>query len=60
MFYKKFVDLVECNISQNNHITQDVRPFNCSVIACMAHGRNVWRSLLYTKSCFSVIYSGGS
>jgi len=27
---------VECNIYRNNHITKDVRPLNCSVMAYVA------------------------
>ena len=31
--YEKFVNLVECNIFRNSHITQDVWPSNRCVIA---------------------------
>jgi len=31
--YEKFVDLVECNLFENNDIMHDVRPSNCCVIA---------------------------
>jgi len=33
---EKFVDLVKCNIIRNNHITWDIRPSNCCVIASVA------------------------
>jgi len=31
--YEKCVDVVECNISRKNHITQNVRPSNCCATA---------------------------
>jgi len=46
--YEKFVDLVECDISLNNHIMWDVRPLNCCGIAYVAFRQKSWRSLLYT------------
>jgi len=36
---QKLVDLVECNKSRNIHITQNVRPSECCVIAYAAHGQ---------------------
>jgi len=38
--YKECVDLLECDISRKNHITQDVRPSNCCPIACVVLWRN--------------------
>jgi len=36
IFTKNVFDLVECNISRNNHITHDVRSSNYCVIAYVA------------------------
>jgi len=33
---EKSVDLIECNISRNNHIAYDVQSSNFCVIACVA------------------------
>jgi len=41
--YKKLVDLVKCDIFGNSHITNDVRPSDCSVKAYVALGQKVWR-----------------
>ena len=37
--YEKFVDLVEYNISRNNHIAHGVRPSTCSVLPHVALGQ---------------------
>jgi len=34
--YETFVDLVECNLFRNNHITQDVWLSNCCAVAYVA------------------------
>jgi len=44
---KDFVDLIECNISQNNHITQNVQASIFCVIAFVAVGQNICRPLFY-------------
>jgi len=37
--YEKFADLAECNTSQSNHITQDLRPSNWCTITYVALGQ---------------------
>jgi len=39
--------LVESNISQKKHITQDVRPSNCCEIAYVVLSQKIWRALVY-------------
>ena len=43
---EKCVNLVECNISRKNHITQDVRPFECCATAYMALWQICLRALV--------------
>jgi len=53
--YETFFDLSECNISRNNHITENVQPSNCCVLAYMASGKKfgdpcfMWISLFRAK-----------
>jgi len=51
--YETFFDLSECNISRNNHITENVQPSNCCVLAYMALWQKVWRSLFYVNQFIS-------
>jgi len=34
--------LVECNVSEKNHTTQDARSSNCCVMAYVAHRQKSW------------------
>jgi len=47
--YEKFIDLLECNISRNNLIT-DVWRSNCCVLADLVLWQKVWRPLVYSTA----------
>jgi len=50
--YKKCVDLVECNISRNNHITSGVRPSNRCAMAYVALSQKMWRPMIWIEPGF--------
>ena len=50
--YKKCVDLVECNISRNNHITLDVWRSNCCAMAYVAFSQKIWRPINWIEPGF--------
>ena len=45
--YEKCVDLVECNISRKNHMTQDAWPSNCYAIAYVVSPKSLKSPALY-------------